>query len=157
MPLAAEATDQIGRQFRQSIAVTLGPAVLNRHIPALDVAHFAQGFTECRDGLCASLRRTKGEMPDHRHRALLPARRERPSRRAAESSDEFASISRPLSSPEADLSTRVPRRAERRPPMCAKWARAAARARQWRSPVPQGGTGIERPRRSHAPQPESAF
>jgi hypothetical protein len=30
---------------------------------------------------------------------------------------------------------RVPRRPERRPTMCAPWARAAARARRWRSPV----------------------
>ena len=38
--------DQIGRQCRQSIILTLRPAIFDRHILALDIAGFAQALAE---------------------------------------------------------------------------------------------------------------
>ena len=39
-------TNQIGRQSRQSIVLALRPAVFDRHVPALDIAGFAQALAE---------------------------------------------------------------------------------------------------------------
>ena len=36
--------NQIGRQCRQTIVVTLGPAVFDRHVPTLDIAGFCQAL-----------------------------------------------------------------------------------------------------------------
>ena len=38
--------NQIGRQCRQPIVLTLRPAVFDRHVPALDIAGFAQALAE---------------------------------------------------------------------------------------------------------------
>ena len=77
--------NQIGRQRRQSIILTLGPAVLDRHVAALDIAGFAQALAECGDVARERVRRPAVKKPDHRHRRLLRPRRERPRhRRAAE-------------------------------------------------------------------------
>ena len=40
------AADQIGRQRRQSIVLTLRPAVFDRHVLALDIAGFVQALAE---------------------------------------------------------------------------------------------------------------
>jgi hypothetical protein len=82
--------NQIGRQFRQSVDFIVRPAVFDRHIAALDVPGFTQPFAKCRNQTCARFRKTKVEMSDHWHRPLLRPRCDRPSRRAAESGDEFA-------------------------------------------------------------------
>ena len=39
-------TNQIGRQRRQSIVLALRPAIFDRHVPALDIAGFAQALAE---------------------------------------------------------------------------------------------------------------
>ena len=38
--------NQIGRQCRQSIVFALRPAIFDRHVPALDIAGFAQALAE---------------------------------------------------------------------------------------------------------------
>src|SRR5262245_48606463 len=67
------------------------PAIFDRDILALDIAGFIQALTERgREGHIARSCRAV-EKPDHRHRRLLRARRERPRRRrAAEKRDELA-------------------------------------------------------------------
>ena len=84
--------NQIGRQRRQSIVLAVRPAIFDRDVLALDIAGFASGPGGTRaDGMRVRVRRCAAEEPDHRHRRLLRARRERPrSRRAAEQRDELA-------------------------------------------------------------------
>jgi hypothetical protein len=64
----AAAADRIGRQFRQPIEIILRKAVFDRHIPALDVAGFAQALAEYTQTICGKARRCEVETPDHRHR-----------------------------------------------------------------------------------------
>src|SRR5262249_998325 len=83
---------EIGYQHRQSIVVALGPAIFDDHIAALEIAGFAQSFTDCCHHMSARPWRTTVEISDHRQCRLLRARRERPrGRRAAEQYDEVTS------------------------------------------------------------------
>ena len=85
--------NQIGRQRRQPIDLILGPAVFDRHVLALDIAGVLQALAKCAQTVRERVRRCGVEEPDHRHRRLLRARRERPrSRRAAEQRDELAPL-----------------------------------------------------------------
>src|SRR5213083_1904346 len=82
---------QIGCEVGQSVVLVLRPAILDRHILALDVADFTNALPECGQKACTISRRRAAEEPDHRHRRLLRARGERPRRgRAAEQRDETA-------------------------------------------------------------------
>src|SRR5438132_6046348 len=82
---------RIGCEVGQSVDLVLRPAILDRHILALDVAGFTKVLAECGQISCTIGKRRTAEEPDHRHRRLLRARRERPrSRRAAEQCDELA-------------------------------------------------------------------
>src|SRR5215472_4569372 len=83
---------QIGCEVGQSVVLVLRPPILNRHILALDVAGFTKALAECGQKACTigKERPRAAEKPDHRHRRLLRARRERPGRRAAEQRDELA-------------------------------------------------------------------
>src|SRR5262249_47100420 len=81
---------QLRRHLRQSIILTLGPQVCDRHIPPLHVAGFGQTLAEYRYPCCARPRRTRIEIANHGR--LLRARRERPCRRAAEERDELAAL-----------------------------------------------------------------
>ena len=72
--------------------LTLGPAVFDRHVLALDIAGFLQALAKCAQAVRERVRRCAVEKPDHRHRRLLRARRERPRRRAAEQRDELAPL-----------------------------------------------------------------
>jgi hypothetical protein len=81
---------EIAYQHGQLIVVALGPAILDDHVAALDIAGFAQSFTDCRHHVSARPWRTTVEKPDHRHRLLLRARRERPRGRGTEQRDEIA-------------------------------------------------------------------
>src|SRR5262249_35359680 len=67
------------------------PTVFDRNVLPIDIAGFLQALTECgRHGLEA-VSRAGVEKPDHRHRRLLRARRERPRHgRAAEARNELA-------------------------------------------------------------------
>ena len=71
--------------------MTLGPALLNRDVLALDVAGLLETVPERGHEPTESGRGSAVEKPNHRHRRLLRARRERPPRRrAAEQRDELA-------------------------------------------------------------------
>jgi hypothetical protein len=67
------------------------PVPFDRHVAALDEASFAQTLVERGQQMRAVIRRSGAEKADYRHRRLLPARRDRPRRRAAEQRDERAS------------------------------------------------------------------
>src|SRR5262249_61880151 len=69
---------------RQPIGPAFGPTKLDPHVLAFDVAFFIQTSTICAQMGRRRSRRLKAEKPDHRHRWLLRARRERPRGRAAE-------------------------------------------------------------------------
>src|SRR5262249_16851522 len=87
------AVNQISRQSGQPIIVTLRPAVFDQHVLAFDEADFLQPFPKRGDKARRVVRRPATEKPDHRHRRLLPPRRERPRhRRAAEQGDERATF-----------------------------------------------------------------
>jgi hypothetical protein len=73
------AADEVGGQCRQLIVMALRPAVFDRQILSLDVAGFAQSLADRGQKNCSSPAGT--EDADHRHRLLLRARSERPSRR----------------------------------------------------------------------------
>src|SRR5262249_15295563 len=73
------------------IIVIVRPEVFDGHVLALDIASFAEPFSECCDKICAPFGRTTEEKPDHWHRRLLRVRRERARHRcAAEKRDELA-------------------------------------------------------------------
>src|SRR5262249_22991731 len=81
---------QIGCEVGQSVVLVLRPAILDRHILALDVAGFTNALPECGQ-IARTIGRRAAEEPDHRHRRLLRARRERPRhRRAADERNELA-------------------------------------------------------------------
>src|SRR6266568_4703339 len=84
---------QIGCEVGQSVVLVLRPAILDRHILALDVAGFTNALPECGQIACTISKRRAAEEPDHRHRRLLRARREWPRGcRAAEECDELAAL-----------------------------------------------------------------
>src|SRR5262249_33469045 len=62
------------------------------HILALDVTGLPQALAESGQGRFRRASRGAGKEPDHRHRCLLCARRERPRSRAAEQRDELAAF-----------------------------------------------------------------
>ena len=71
---------QVGSKLRQSIELTICPAIFDRDVAALDIASFAQALAErCHDVRIAVGRRAV-QKPDHRHPRLLRPRRQRPGR-----------------------------------------------------------------------------
>src|SRR5262249_31495292 len=84
------APDEIGRQRRQLIVVTIGPAILDQCIAALDITGLAQALPEGGDRTGILGGRCTVEESDHRDPRLLRPRRKRPRRRAAEERDELA-------------------------------------------------------------------
>src|SRR5262249_38825308 len=84
--------NQIGRHRGQPIKATLRPAVLDRHVAAINITVLAQPFEKSRQLPRVTLRRIGVQKADHRYRWLLSARRERPrGRRTAKQRDELAS------------------------------------------------------------------
>src|SRR5207342_874186 len=69
---------EIGSQYRQTIVVTLGPAVFNKHIVTFDITSFIQAAVERGNHRCISFGRSAIDEPNHWHRRLLRPRRERP-------------------------------------------------------------------------------
>src|SRR5262245_47641031 len=68
--------------------LAFGKAECEQNVIAFDIACLLQALTKCAQTLrerCSSAKK-----PNHRHRRLLRARRERPRRRAAEQRDELA-------------------------------------------------------------------
>ena len=67
------------------------PIVFDRDILTLDIAGVLEALAESAQTFRVPVRRRRVKKPDHRHRRLLRARRERPRRRrAAEQRDELA-------------------------------------------------------------------
>ena len=62
---------QIGCEVGQSVVLVLRPAILDRHILALDVAGFTNALPECGQIACTIGKRRTAEEPDHRGRSLL--------------------------------------------------------------------------------------
>src|SRR5262249_47955071 len=69
--------NQLGRKFGESFHL-LGPAVVDRHVLALDIAGFFEALAKSAQALGNRFGRSDLEKPDYRHRRLLRARRERP-------------------------------------------------------------------------------
>src|SRR6516162_8860618 len=82
--------DEVSHQRRQAIEAAVEPMVLDRHVLALDVAGFAKAFPERDHAGHGTAGRSEVDEADNRHRGLLPPRRKRPRRRAAEQRDELA-------------------------------------------------------------------
>ena len=83
--------NQISHQSRQPIRLIVRRAIFDRDVLALDEACFLQALAERGHEVRRVGERRAAEEPDHRHRRLLRARRERPRRRrAAEQRDELA-------------------------------------------------------------------
>src|SRR5262249_23898668 len=72
------------------IVLALCPAIFDRHIPPFGIAVFAQSSPKRTQQGCEHVARSSIEEPDHRHRRLLRARRERPCSRAPDERDEVA-------------------------------------------------------------------
>src|SRR5262249_44133260 len=70
--------DQVGCQRRQTIVLTLRPAILDCDVLSFKVAGAFQALAECARSDCISIGGCAVEKSDHRHRPLLRARRERP-------------------------------------------------------------------------------
>src|SRR6266545_3938449 len=70
--------NQFDRQLRQPIELTFGEPIYDRHVLALDVAGVFETLAECAQKFFHRSGRSGIEKPDHRHRRLLRARRERP-------------------------------------------------------------------------------
>src|SRR5262249_33511921 len=83
---------EFARERRQSIHSTFCPAVFNADIVVLDIAGLNEALPERGNGIFECSGRSSVEEPDHRHRRLLRARRERPHRRTAEQRDEPAAL-----------------------------------------------------------------
>jgi hypothetical protein len=84
---------QVGGQRRQSIELILGPAVFDRDVLAFDIACFLEALAKPPHEVRDSISRSGIEKPNHRHRRLLRARRQRPKQRrrrgGAEERDEI--------------------------------------------------------------------
>ena len=87
------AGDQVGRQRPQPVRLILRIAVFDRNVLARHISGFAQAAAKAFHQVRALAGRKAVQEPDHRHRRLLRARRERPRRpRAAEQRDELAAF-----------------------------------------------------------------
>src|SRR5262245_11835314 len=84
------APNQIEDDRRHPIGLTLGRAVLDRHVLAVDEPRLLQTVAERRDLLAQRGSRAHRHESHHRHRRLLRKRPERPRRRAAEQREELA-------------------------------------------------------------------
>jgi hypothetical protein len=78
--------------------LTIEPVVLDRDILTFDIPGLAKPFAKRRRTGRSGLGGPKVDDSDHRHRTLLRARRERPSRRAAEERDELATFDHSITS-----------------------------------------------------------
>ena len=77
------AAHQFGGERRQPIELSLGPAVFDRQILALDLTGLLQALAKAPQAPRRPVRRLGIEMADHWHCRLLRAHRERPRRRTA--------------------------------------------------------------------------
>src|SRR5262245_42321175 len=91
--------DQISCKGRQPIVPIFCKTVFNRHVTAIDIARFTQATAERRRQVGPIIWPQAVQEPDHRHRQLLRARRERPRRRrAGHERDELAAATHSITS-----------------------------------------------------------
>src|SRR6266487_2376634 len=83
--------DEIGRHRRQRIITIRYPAVFDRDILTLDIAHLGKTAAECGIEMHGNGLAQAAEISDYRHCFLLRARRERPCRGATDKSNQVAS------------------------------------------------------------------
>jgi hypothetical protein len=73
--------------------LAFGKAEFEHNVLALDIAGLLQALSKSAQTFRKRRKGCRAEIPHHRHRRLLRARRERPRRRsAAEQRDEFATM-----------------------------------------------------------------
>src|SRR5262245_40520720 len=84
--------NQFGRQLRQSIVLVLREAVDDCYVLSLHIADVLEAQAECAQTVRHRVRRSGVKAPNHRHRRLLRARRERPRNRPAEQRYERAAL-----------------------------------------------------------------
>src|SRR5205814_6662771 len=90
---AHPAANQVSREARKSIVLTLRPAVFDHDVLTFEMTGCTKASAECLNKRCEWSGRCAVEKTDHRHRRLLRARRERPRRRrTAEQRDELAAF-----------------------------------------------------------------
>src|SRR5262249_7696696 len=82
--------DEVGRESRQSIELSIRPPVLDRHVPSFDIALSIQSPAKRRQHVGIGFGIPAAEPSDHRYRRLLRVCGERPCCHAAKCSDEFA-------------------------------------------------------------------
>ena len=100
------AADQVGCKLRESIVLPFRPAIFDGDILAFAEAGLAQTLKEHPQALAGYPLRSAAEIPDHWHRRLLRAHRERPCRRATEKRDESASPNHSITSSARAISVR---------------------------------------------------
>src|SRR5262249_54043820 len=83
-------SNEVGRQLRQTVVLTLRPAILDEHILTLNVTGFLKACAERRYEVRPLESRAGIEKPDHRRRRLLRPSRHRPRNRAADQGNELA-------------------------------------------------------------------
>ena len=76
--------NEMCRHLRQPVILTVGPAIIDLDVLALDIVGFAQRLAERGNLERGIFCRPAAEKPDHLHPTLLRARHERPSRRPPE-------------------------------------------------------------------------
>src|SRR5262249_12877469 len=86
------ALNQLGREHRQAIVLTICVPIYDPDILVRGVASFPEAIMKGRQHVRCTSGRSALEKPNHWHRGLLRARRERPCRRAAEERDEIAAF-----------------------------------------------------------------
>ena len=86
------ALDELGGERRQSIVAAARPAIDDGEVAAFDKSRLLEAEPERVEVRRERFGRSAAEKSDHRHRRLLRARRERPSRRAADEHDEAAAL-----------------------------------------------------------------
>src|SRR5262249_3728023 len=89
---AYSTANEIGRQLWQAIISAFRPAIVDRHVLALDVTGVSEALPERGHELGPFSSEGGIDEADHRHRRLLRARRQRPRRRAAKQGDELAAV-----------------------------------------------------------------
>src|SRR5262249_55117230 len=77
--------NQFNRQGGKAIELTIRPTIFDRYVVAFNEAGFFQALAESTDLQLIGICRPGVEKPDHSHRRLLRARRERPPAAAAPS------------------------------------------------------------------------
>ena len=88
--------NQLGRQCRQSMVVSLRPAQFYLQVLTFGVADLIQAFAKCVQQMRERRARSGAQKPDHRRRCLLRAQSEGPSDRHTSSGANYKNELPPL-------------------------------------------------------------